>query len=1425
MRKRLLALCCILAVLVGIALCSQSANAATDRYQVGYAIRDINPWVDPRDHSKGMLPVELTGNGNDHERACTGIMDDNDDGVIGDGDGIFATTTVITDPYGKTMIYITIDTLQGYSPLTRDVRNTIPAALGKEVVSADQIMVNANHSHSAPSFSGLKNSSEPGFKEYYQRTVQQITDAAVEAYNDRAEAIMTKGQIDAKESTAHLGYNNGEGYHMNAIRHYNVVSQHKSLSFLTKEHVMGSNFGGMTTTMSNYNMTSMTHALESDNTMYILLFEFPDNTEKEPIALVNWRAHSTSNSSSSGPHKTHVSGDYATSLRTNMKRKGYRCAFLQGAGGNVVIRGTHEMDWSKECNNEQNTNVYGRILADVALDCIDRKMTRELPAGKIRNLQMPYQGQKQEDSEGLLAAANAYQEACAALGENKYAKVPYSYKHTDGKTYIINSKFHANAIITRSKANDSYTALELNAIIMGDNVAFVTAPNEMADRYDLAGSTRNEDNDWYELINEATYGMPFVLGYTNDGRGYIPFSLEYTYNTDEYYQITGRGRNGSEFHGAGSYEANTSRFARGAGEALVQTFKKMLTTMDSVCYQAPCQACGETVEWKPIYGTATIGLSMGTGHFYLYGDMPKSDIGSNRFSIKDGEKLCLDLKGHKMETQSRSFYMEGSGAVLNLMDSVGGGQVISYSGGNNVSGGAMMVDSGTTFNMYGGTLQFIRQDLPEGKYETGIGAVMTCAGTANIYGGTIIGGELVKSYYYSPSTTTNGCGAACYVTGKLNAYGGTIKAGKAAEGSWGDCVYLASTSARITLAGNAVVDEIYINDNSGKQLIVNGNFSGKVGVRFNPEKDTIKLTTDVGDAADARFTEANIYCTSHPKYVLMPSEGNLVAELRQDASAVAVISTPEGNRTYKSLTMALQGYSEGSLTLLQDTMESVSVNRDIYLDLNGCDITGQVKVDSGKTLYCYDNETDDFKVSDGVYGKISRYTGNVMGVPVESDHTQDGYLMVTQQEGVSFHRVDLRLSSMTLRAEDAGVYFKSNFAADEVVAELVDRYGVSMSVREVPNAGNIETAVCGNSWFTDFDGGQNASSTLLSGVLKLTNSDAINLENAQIPVHGRTYIRFKDGGYLFGEPASRSFQEQVELVSRSWSDTNSTQKKSAIGMYRTYPQIVSTWDVSKITAGLADDAKLSLSNGRTLRILAITDREGADTIASLYDIAVAHGATTTVIGSLYIEDATLETHIAMGRSYAKDYTYTYVDGGQWKTRKNVSLQYGVGAENWDIILIQQGKELVAAGDSYGDGIAQLTRRINGWKKNPGARLVWNMTWAEGRGAAAQLSAYQEIAGVAQETVLPAVQITKLIPTGTGIQNVRGSSITDALTVNGYLTDLGKIVAGYTLYGALLRDSKSLTELKLEHSLLTEEYKEIILKAVNDALDNPFTVTQ
>ena len=86
----------------------------------------------------------------------------------------------------------------------------------------------------------------------------------------------------------------------------------------------------------------------------------------------------------------------------------------------------------------------------------------------------------------------------------------------------------------------------------------------------------------------------------------------------------------------------------------------------------------------------------------------------------------------------------------------------------------------------------------------------------------------------------------------------------------------------------------------------------------------------------------------------------------------------------------------------------------------------------GCTLYCFDSQTDDYTVEDEAgYGRIRAVSGDVRGLPESSALAESGYLMITEVDGVSFHRVSLQLTAMTLRASRAkDVYLEETETGD-----------------------------------------------------------------------------------------------------------------------------------------------------------------------------------------------------------------------------------------------------------------------------------------------------------------------------------------------------------------------------------------------------------
>lgn len=272
------------------------------------------------------------------------------------------------------------------------------------------------------------------------------------------------------------------------------------------------------------------------------------------------------------------------------------------------------------------------------------------------------------------------------------------------------------------------------------------------------------------------------------------------------------------------------------------------------------------------------------------------------------------------------------------------------------------------------------------------------------------------------------------------------------------------------------------------------------------------------------------------------------------------------------------------------------------------------------------------------------------------------------------------------------------------------------------------------------------------------------------------------------------------------------------------------------------DPNAPLCDGKTLKLLAITSSFGLNTTQFLYDIAKAEGVEDVVVARLYASGCSLEQHAFNAKNNHPGYQYTKNSQGSWETMENISMEYGLKDEDWDIIFIQQGAALAPLANTYGNYLDEIIPYINEKKTNPNARLVWNMTWAyQGDSLESvfavtfkgnQMDMYNSIVNTTKEKIVPRTEFAAIIPSGTAIQNARTSYFGDTLTKDTYhLNNLGRAIAGYTLFSILT--GKELTEINLgpinsydvpETLMLTDEDKTVIIEAVNNAIKTPYSVT-
>lgn len=267
------------------------------------------------------------------------------------------------------------------------------------------------------------------------------------------------------------------------------------------------------------------------------------------------------------------------------------------------------------------------------------------------------------------------------------------------------------------------------------------------------------------------------------------------------------------------------------------------------------------------------------------------------------------------------------------------------------------------------------------------------------------------------------------------------------------------------------------------------------------------------------------------------------------------------------------------------------------------------------------------------------------------------------------------------------------------------------------------------------------------------------------------------------------------------------------------------------------DPNKPLSDGKTLKVLAIGNSFSNNTTQYLYDVAKAEGMTDVVIGRLYISGCTLALHLENARTNKAAYRYDKNDSGQWTETESTTLLHALRDEQWDIITMQQGSGTSGQADTYLKSIDALVKYVNDNKTNPNAQLVWHMTWAYQEGStnkafprynSNQMVMYTAIVNAVQTVIVPMEEFHSIIPVGTAIQNIRTSFIGDNVTKDTYhLNVMGDVIGAYTWYAVFT--GKPLEAINLSgvgtELTLTDKDKAAIIESINAAIKAPFAVTE
>ena len=292
----------------------------------------------------------------------------------------------------------------------------------------------------------------------------------------------------------------------------------------------------------------------------------------------------------------------------------------------------------------------------------------------------------------------------------------------------------------------------------------------------------------------------------------------------------------------------------------------------------------------------------------------------------------------------------------------------------------------------------------------------------------------------------------------------------------------------------------------------------------NGKSKEIPITAAKLKNADGKYTEtANASAGKTIPYCTCPTcVGNGGGKWLKDFAAIIDSTTGNQLTTHNTLQDAVENLKAGQyIKMLHSTTGDVITedvttgnvttnNKDLYLDLNGCTVTGAISVMGTHKLYGMDSATDEYDGTSA--GKIDgKVTGTVAPVfetklKANEDHR---YVSIQSGNSYSFHRFNISVTGyrFELAAPQCALFFIGKFQGDDAAKGYLTSLGFTLKVK-----------------------GENGENDTQLGEDNYELPDNKN-EIPKMPAAGEestskvVYDRDGDGAYLFEVYLKRSFKK------------------------------------------------------------------------------------------------------------------------------------------------------------------------------------------------------------------------------------------------------------------------------------------------------------
>ena len=316
-------------------------------------------------------------------------------------------------------------------------------------------------------------------------------------------------------------------------------------------------------------------------------------------------------------------------------------------------------------------------------------------------------------------------------------------------------------------------------------------------------------------------------------------------------------------------------------------------------------------------------------------------------------------------------------------------------------------------------------------------------------------------------------------------------------------------------------DWIYLYDGAGNQV---GKYSGSLAnkvVTIPGDTFTIKLTSD----------------SSVNKYGYAFS--SIVAE--------TIL------HIYDNGACTICGQFEHGLILTENTVINENLEHDIYIDLNGYNLSGTI-ITNGYAVYGMDSTTNGYTCESIGYFNCVDENGNAI-IPVahfKSNITGSvkRYMAIKDENGYSFHRFYLGITHQTLRPTTTGVGYKAVFYADEMVIAQLDEN----------NAFGFTMQLEGNKAVTAYKD----RASFVSGktvTLRIDNYDIGRYGEAALSA--KVMLQLADGMVIESTDCTMTMRSMLEALNDM---TLTAEQQTAVKAMIEKFAIIKTWDTENLYA-------------------------------------------------------------------------------------------------------------------------------------------------------------------------------------------------------------------------------------------------------------------